>query len=121
MPMVKLLYFDVQGKGELIRLLLSAGNIDFEDFRFSFQDWPKHKPSTPFGQAPVLYWDGEELPQSMAIARFVARKVGMAGNSDMEFAQADSVACHTLDLWPKLGEMRFVKTQEDRTAKAKEF
>ena len=24
---------------------------------------------------PVLYWDGEELAQSMAIARFVARKV----------------------------------------------
>ena len=26
-------------------------------------------------QMPVLYWDGEELAQSMAIARFVARKV----------------------------------------------
>ena len=28
-------------------------------------------------QMPVLYWDGEELAQSMAIARFVARKVNL--------------------------------------------
>ena len=28
-------------------------------------------------QMPVLYLDGEELAQSMAIARFVARKVNL--------------------------------------------
>ena len=37
---------------------------------------------------PVLQWDGEELAQTMAIVKFVARKVGMAGKSDLEFAQA---------------------------------
>merc|ERR1712130_599177 len=83
MPMVKLVYFDLEGRGELIRLLLHAGNIDYEDFRFGFADWPKHKPTTPFGSVPVLFWDGEEMAQTMAIARFVARKVGMAGNTDM--------------------------------------
>merc|ERR1712210_381795 len=61
MPMVKLVYFDLEGRGELIRLLLHAGNIDFEDFRFGFGDWPKHKPTTPFGSVPVLFWDGEEM------------------------------------------------------------
>ncbi len=30
----------------------------------------------PFLTLPVLYWDGEELGQSSAIARFVAKKVG---------------------------------------------
>merc|ERR1711971_1311222 len=93
MPMVKLTYFDLEGRGELIRLLLHAGNIDFEDFRFGFADWPKHKPSTPFGSVPVLHWDGEEMAQTMAIVRFVARKVGM----------------------------RFAKTQEDRVTKVKAF
>merc|ERR1711863_125596 len=77
MPIVKLVYFDIQAKGELTRLLLAAGNIDYEDFRVGFSDWPGEiKATTPFGQMPVLYWDGEELAQSMAIARFVARKVG---------------------------------------------
>merc|ERR1712018_334314 len=59
MPMVKLTYFDLEGRGELIRLLLHAGNIDFEDFRFGFGERAKHKPNTPFGSVPVLHWDGE--------------------------------------------------------------
>merc|ERR1712062_772423 len=62
MGIVKLVYFDIQAKGELTRLLLAAGNIDYEDFRVGFSDWPGEiKATTPFGQMPVLYWDGEEL------------------------------------------------------------
>ena len=88
---------------------------------------------------PVLYWDGEEIAQSMAIARFVARKVlkiiiiilifihqphhqvGLAGNSDLEFCQADMIACHYEDIWTKLPKMKFAKTQEEREELAKEF
>jgi len=51
MPIVKFVYFDAQAKGELARLLLAAGNIDYEDFRVGFNDWPGEiKASTPFGQ-----------------------------------------------------------------------
>merc|ERR1711963_559360 len=120
MPMVKLTYFDLEGRGELIRLLLHAGNIDFEDFRFGFGEWPKHKPNTPFGSVPVLHWDGEEMAQTMAIVRFVARKVGMAGKTDMEFFKADMVACHFEDIFTKLPGLRFAKTQEDRVTKDKD-
>merc|ERR1712211_12116 len=77
MPMVKLTYFDLEGRGELIRLLLHAGNIDFEDLRFGFGEWAKHKPNTPFGSVPVLHWDGEEMAQTMAIVRFVAMRVAL--------------------------------------------
>ena len=54
MPMVKLVYFGAEGRGELTRILLNIGNIDFEDFRFSFDEWPKHKPNTPFGSVRPL-------------------------------------------------------------------
>jgi len=122
MPIVKFVYFDAQAKGELTRLLLAAGNIDYEDFRVGFSDWPGEiKATTPFGQMPVLYWDGEELAQSMAIARFVARKVGLAGNSDLEFCQADMIACHYEDIWTKLPKMKFAKSQEEREELAKDF
>ena len=72
MPMIKFSYFDIEAKGELIRLLLHAGNFDFEDHRIPIADWPgEHKAATTFGQLPMLQWDGEELAQSMAIARLV--------------------------------------------------
>merc|ERR1712209_76390 len=108
MPMVKLTYFDLEGRGELIRLLLHAGNIDFEDLRFGFGEWAKHKPNTPFGSVPVLHWDGEEMAQTMAIVRFVARKVGMAGKTDMEFFKADMVACHFEEMAKTMAIVRIV-------------
>jgi len=121
MPMVKLTYFAAEGRGELIRILLNIGNIDFEDFRFGFEEWPKYKANTPFGSVPVLMWDGEEIAQTLAIVKFVARKVGMAGKSDLEFAQADMVALQSEDFWPWWPKLRFAKTQADREKLAKEF
>ena len=73
MPMIKFSYFDIEAKGELTRLLLHAGNFDFEDHRIPISEWPgEHKATTTFGQLPMLQWDGVELAQSMAIARLVA-------------------------------------------------
>merc|ERR1711953_15095 len=92
MPMIKFSYFDIEAKGELTRLLLHAGNFDFEDDRLPISSWPgEHKEKTTFGQLPMLSWDGVELAQSMAIARFVARRAGLAGRTDLEFVQADMV------------------------------
>ena len=68
--MIKFSYFDIEAKGELTRLLLHAGNFDFEDDRLPISSWPgEHKEKTTFGQLPMLSWDGVELAQSMAIAR----------------------------------------------------
>merc|ERR1712013_666476 len=54
--------FDIEAKGELTRLLLHAGNIDFEDDRLPISSWPgEHKEKTTFGQLPMLSWDGVEL------------------------------------------------------------
>ena len=47
----------------------------------------------------------------MAIVKFVARKVGMAGKSDVEFAQADMVACQSEDCWAWWPKMRFCQNQ----------
>merc|ERR1711955_128170 len=97
-----------------MRILLNYGNVTFKDERISFEEWPQVKPNTPFGQVPVLVWDGEEIAQSMAIARFIAKKVGLVGKTDLEYAIADSVACHYEDVWTKLPKMYFAKTQEER-------
>ena len=71
--MIKFSYFDIEAKGELTRLLLHAGNFDFEDHRIPISEWPGElKAGTTFGQIPVLRWDAMELAQSMAIVRLMA-------------------------------------------------
>ena len=59
----------------------------------------------------MLHWNGEEIGQTMAIARFVARKAGMAGETELEFARADMGACHSEDLWKHWPKLRFEKDQ----------
>lgn len=40
----KLIYFNAKALAEPIRFLLSYGGIDFEDVRFSVEEWPALKP-----------------------------------------------------------------------------
>ncbi|VDM67943.1 unnamed protein product [Strongylus vulgaris] len=73
----KLIYFNIRGLGEVIRQIFALAGEEFEDFRYSFDEWPEHKSEMPFGQMPVLEVDGQQLAQSHAIARFLARKFGV--------------------------------------------
>jgi glutathione S-transferase len=89
---LKLYYFNLQARGELIRLILAAANRSFEDIRFDFEHWPEYKPKMILGQCPVLELaDGTQLPQSMTIARYVARETGLAGSNNLESAKIDAV------------------------------
>lgn len=47
----------------------------------------------------MLTWDGEEVGQSLTIARFVAKKLGLAGDNELEQARADAIVEHTKDLF----------------------
>ena len=113
MPNVKLTYFNLRARGEPCRLLLAYGGIKYEDERIAppwetestLPTWASRKPTTPFGQLPVLSWDGVEVCQSMAAARFIAREVGLAGNNSLEQAQVDEIVDVIQDLinaWVKL-------------------
>ncbi|KAK6020390.1 glutathione S-transferase protein [Ostertagia ostertagi] len=76
---------------EIIRQIFAVAGQNFEDVRYSFEEWPKHKAEMPFGQMPVLEVDGKKLSQSFAIVRYLARKFGYAGKSAWEEAVVDSV------------------------------
>ena len=41
---VKLVYFPVRGRGELLRLLLHAAGVDYEEEAVTFEEWPARKP-----------------------------------------------------------------------------
>jgi len=69
MSNVTLHYFDMAGgRGEEVRLALHAAGIEFDDHRVGREEWSEFKPTTPFGQMPVLEIKGKDaLSQSNAI------------------------------------------------------
>lgn len=121
MASYKLYYFNFRAKAEVARLLFALAGQTYEDVRFEREDWPKHKPNMPYGQAPVLEIteDGKtiKLPQSMAIFRFLANKFGAAGKTPMEKAQVDAVA----DLVNDLLNASLVGIHEEDAEKKKVF
>nr|AEV23881.1 glutathione S transferase class sigma [Blattella germanica] len=90
-PSYKLTYFPVKALGEPIRFLLSYGEKDFEDYRFQEGDWPKLKPSMPFGKTPVLEIDGKQTHQSVAISRYLGKQFGLSGKDDWENLEIDMI------------------------------
>ncbi len=53
--------------------------------------WTDLKPTYPWGQVPCLEYQGQRYFQSMAICRFLARELGIAGNNNSEAARVDEV------------------------------
>ena len=54
---------------------------------------------TPLGQLPYLKIDDHtKLPQSLAIARYLAREYNLVGSSNLEAAKADSIVDTCIDL-----------------------
>jgi len=88
----RLTYFDGRDKGETARQILAFAGVPFDDVRVTEEEWPAIKPSTPFGQMPVLEVDGKALAQSHAINRYLARQFGLAGSNEWESAQIDALS-----------------------------
>jgi glutathione S-transferase len=117
---LKLYYFNLQARGELIRLILAAANRSYEDIRYSFEQWPEYKPKMILGQCPVLELaDGTQIPQSMTIARYVARETGLAGSDNLESAKIDAV----VDTQRDTNEVFYSKVffEKDEQKKAEEL
>ncbi|XP_032618474.1 hematopoietic prostaglandin D synthase isoform X1 [Chelonoidis abingdonii] len=91
MPHYKLMYFNLRGRAEIIRYLFAYSGIKYEDHRIEQVDWPKIKPTIPFGKIPILEVDGVTLHQSLAIARYLAKETGLAGQTPLEQALVDAI------------------------------
>ena len=125
MPNIKLTYFDLRARAEPSRLLLAYAGAKYEDERLpapwdNMAPWTALKPQTPWGQVPLLSWDGEVIAQSMSCARFLAREFNLAGRTSMEMAQVDEIIDVIQDLlnaWYSLyhakdtaGQKKFLET-----------
>ncbi|XP_026463636.1 glutathione S-transferase-like [Ctenocephalides felis] len=118
MPAYKLTYFPVKALAEPLRMLISYGGEDFEDYRFNREDWPSIKPTMPFGQVPVLEWDGRKMNQSVALCRYLGKKYNLAGSTDLENLEIDAIVDTVHDFRAKLAAAHY---EADEAVKEKKY
>eukprot|EP01087_Luapelamoeba_hula_P014546 TRINITY_DN427_c0_g1_i1.p1 TRINITY_DN427_c0_g1~~TRINITY_DN427_c0_g1_i1.p1 ORF type:complete len:206 (-),score=45.49 TRINITY_DN427_c0_g1_i1:70-687(-) len=83
-------YFGIRARGQLTVLALEQGNVPYTWTR-QFE-WPGSlKAETPFGQLPYLVDGDVKVAQSMATARYAARKGNLLGSNDAEFAASEQL------------------------------
>lgn len=69
----KLTYFNLEAAAEKVRLAFAMTETDFEDNRVDFKQWPDIKPTTPWGQLPILEVDGKVWTQSYGMLRWAGQ------------------------------------------------
>lgn len=75
----KVTYFGIPALGELHRMLCVLGKMDWEDNRIAFPQWQELKPTTKWGQLPMIEQDGRTLTQTIPMFYYLAKKVTVDG------------------------------------------
>ncbi|CAH8651317.1 unnamed protein product [Schistosoma intercalatum] len=100
---IKVIYFNGRGRAESIRMTLVAAGVNYEDERISFQDWPKIKPTIPGGRLPAVkitdnHGHVKWMVESLAIARYMAKKHHMMGGTEEEYYNVEKLIGEAEDL-----------------------
>ena len=89
---IQLVYFNIRARAEPARLLLAYAGMEYQDARVeqpwlnmaNRKHWDSIKTELAFQQLPVLFWNGEQIAQSLAVTRFIAKQLGLAGKDNLE-------------------------------------
>lgn len=84
-------YFDGWGRAERIRWLLMINNVPFTDKLYEWEEWVASRDTFEFGQLPVADIDGHRLVQSLAIERYLARKLSIVPSDSYQEYLVDSL------------------------------
>ncbi|CAF0717788.1 unnamed protein product [Brachionus calyciflorus] len=121
----KLHYFNARGRAEIIRLIFAAAGQKYEDIRFEREQWPEYKLKAPLGQAPFLEITQKgktfQLGQSMTIARYLARRFGLAGKGPEEEAEVEMYGDQITDILNEIIKIHFEKDEARKAESAKKF
>lgn len=122
MHKLKLHYFDFHGgRGEVARLVMSLGNIPFDDIRIRLADWPAVRDDMPFRALPVLEVDGEVITQSNAINRFLGRLAGLYPEDPLQALRCDETMDAVEDILTKIVPTFFIDDEAEKQAAREEL
>lgn len=125
---MKLVYFNVRGLAETSRMLFALANVEYEDFRYPLEvvdmtthqmvkdefdkDKSDNKLLKSLNKVPYLEDDGEIIPQSKTIERYLANKFNMMGSSELEAAHIDSICESVRDFKDMYQKVRVAEDKE---------
>ena len=89
--MPTLYYFDLHGRGEPIRMLLTHAKVEFEDKRITNEEFAelRENGTLPSGQVPLWEDEGRFVNQTAAIMRLLGKQHGYYSMDPMEGYHAD--------------------------------
>ena len=94
-----LTYFDIRGRAEPIRMVLSFLDIEFTDTQVTLAQWGKTPLPTPFGRMPVYREGNLEIPETFAIMAYIGRKHSLCGVGELDRIRCDV----TVEAWRDYG------------------
>lgn len=119
----KLYYFDIYGRAEAIRFLLTHAKQEFEDVRINGEKLAELKTAgtLEFGQVPVLEHDGKNLAQTWSIVRYIGKLHGYYPEDWENCWKVDSLVDAVEDFYGKYFRAHFEKDEERKKTLTADF
>jgi glutathione S-transferase len=104
-------------------MVFAEAGVPYEDIRIESDSWPSLKSSgkPPFGQLPILQVGNRTFGQSMAIARFIAKRFNLMGSNDMDAFFIDSINEEVYDILGKFYEHHRSPNDDKKSERATEL
>lgn len=112
-----LVYFDIRGRAEPIRMILSFLGVEFNETRVTLAQWEKSPLATPFGRMPVYREGPLEIPETYAIMNYIGRKHDLCGVREVDWIRSDVTAEAWRDYGNRIANLFGAKSTPDAARK----
>ncbi|TMW67938.1 hypothetical protein Poli38472_007610 [Pythium oligandrum] len=113
-------YFNLRSRAELVRLVYAYGRLPLEEEAVPLgREYLSIKPTLLFGQLPEMDIDGKRYAQSIALARYAAKHVGLYPLDDHRKAlEVDMIVDTARDILAPIASNVFLERDAERRTKA---
>ena len=119
---LEIVYFGMAGRGEVLKLIAEAGQVDYVFTPVKYENWSSLKPSTRYGQLPMLKINQDvTLYQTISIARYLAQEGGLYPSDRIEASLSEEYVAAVDEIIAGFVTVFFKTPEEKRPEALKSF